>query len=65
MEEIEKYTHGGSRAGSGRRKKQDKKRPYCTKLRPDQVAWLRAKPNAAGLLEVIIDRAILRESTPI
>lgn len=53
-----KTTPGGHRQGSGRKPKPDKKINYNTKLRPDQVEWLRAKNNAAKVLEYLIDNAI-------
>lgn len=53
-----KQPHGGNRPGSGRKPKPDKKITYSTKLRPDQVSWLRAQKNAAKALEYLIDSAM-------
>lgn len=53
-----KSTHGGQRSGAGRPKKPDKKITYATKLRQDQIAWLRARKNAAKVLEDLIDSAM-------
>lgn len=54
---------GGKRKGAGRPLKPDKKIPYATKLRPDQVAWLRAQKRgwAAQFFERVIDLAMKRE----
>ena len=51
-------THGGRRPGSGRKIKTDKKKAYTTKLRPDQIEWLRSQKNAARTLEDLIDAAM-------
>jgi len=57
MERV-KYTHGGKRPGSGRKPKTDKKKMYATKLRPDQIEWLRSQENAARTIEKLIDSAM-------
>lgn len=51
--------HGGKRYGSGRKPlPETKKISYATRLRPDQVKWLRSQQNAAQILEVLIDDAM-------
>ena len=51
---------GGIRKGSGRKPLSDdqKKQSYATKLRPDQIEWLRSQKKAAALLEKLIDKEI-------
>ncbi|MBU1386939.1 MAG: hypothetical protein KKD32_03710 [Proteobacteria bacterium] len=56
---------GGARPGSGNKPgkplkpESEKKRPYATKLRPDQIAWLKTQDRpAAQVLEAIIDAEI-------
>jgi hypothetical protein len=42
--------------GPGRPKKPDKKMQYSTRLRPDQIKWLKHAPEkAAKLIEIAID----------
>lgn len=52
-----KSGRGGSRTGSGRKPvpETDKKQNYTTKLRPDQISWLRSQKKAAAILEKLID----------
>ena len=53
--------HGGKREGAGRPKgsiKKNKKISYATKLRPDQVTWLKAQKNQAREIETALDRHI-------
>lgn len=54
---------GGSRQGSGRKPLPDeqKKQTYSTKLRPDQIEWLKSKKKAAAILEKLIDNQIKKE----
>ena len=44
---------GGRREGSGRPQIPDdeKKQLYATKLRPDQIKWLRSQKKAAAIVE--------------
>ena len=51
---------GGKRSGAGRPPNPDKKIKYGTKLRPDQVKWLRSKRRgfAAKFFEDAIDDKI-------
>lgn len=58
LKEESNATHGGSRPGSGRKANPNKKVAYTTKLRPDQVEWLRSLKNAASTLEKLIDSAM-------
>jgi hypothetical protein len=54
-------TRGGKRPGAGRpigTTAKNKKISYTTRLRPDQIDWLRQQKNASGVLEKILDRAI-------
>jgi len=53
-----KLKHGGKREGAGRPEKENKKISYATKLRPDQIEWLRTQANAAKILEEMIDKRI-------
>lgn len=46
---------GGKRKGSGRKPKPDKKIKYATKLRPDQIAWLKKQRNQAKTIENALD----------
>lgn len=46
---------GGKRQGAGRKPKPDKKIKYATKLRPDQIAWLRQQQNQAETIETALD----------
>lgn len=51
--------HGGARKNSGRKLgvfNPNRKVQYATKLRPDQIKWLRLKKNMAKFLERLIDR---------
>ena len=50
---------GGKRPGAGRKPKPDKKQQYATRLRPDQIKFLKGLNNAAKMLESIIDSAML------
>ena len=53
---------GGQRKGAGRPAipEHEKKKDYGTKLRPDQIAWLRSQYKAAAILERLIDEEIAR-----
>ena len=51
-------TRGGKRKGAGRKPMPDKKQTYATRLRPDQIAWLRSQKNAAKEIETALDRHI-------
>jgi hypothetical protein len=55
-------TGGGKRGGAGRpaTPPEEKKITYSTKLRPDQIAWLKGKYKAAAILERLIDEEIKR-----
>jgi len=55
-------TRGGVRTGSGRHPVPDseKKTTYTTKLRPDQIEWLRSQYKAAAILERLIDNEMQR-----
>jgi hypothetical protein len=57
---------GGKRQGAGRPVSTDKKISYATKIRPDQVQWLRSKKRgfAAQFLEKVIDEAMQAENEP-
>lgn len=55
MEKRLKSGRGGKRDGSGRKPEPDKKLSYNTKLRPDQIEWLRSQYKAAAILEKLID----------
>jgi hypothetical protein len=59
---MDKKKHGGRRAGAGRKSipANDKKQAYTTKLRPDQIGWLRTQYKAASLIEQLIDEAMER-----
>ena len=51
-------TRGGKREGAGRpagTTKKDKKQTYATRLRPDQIRWLRRQKNAAKEIEIALD----------
>lgn len=50
-------TRGGARPGAGRVPvpESERKINYYTRLRPDQVKWLRSLKNAAVVLERLID----------
>lgn len=54
---------GGGREGSGRPQIPDdeKKQIYSTKLRPDQIKWLRSQKKAAAILERLIDDEMQKE----
>jgi len=53
---------GGTRKGSGRPAipKPAQKQSYATKLRPDQIEWLRSQYKAAAILERLIDNEMQR-----
>ena len=54
-------TRGGKREGAGRpagTTKKDKKQTYATRLRPDQIRWLRRQKNAAKEIEIALDNHI-------
>lgn len=57
---------GGARKGAGRKPlpEKEKKKPYTTKIKPNQIKWLRSKPRgwAAKFLERVIDKAMEEES---
>lgn len=57
---------GGRREGSGRPQISDdeKKQLYSTKLRPDQIKWLRSQKKAAAILERLIDEEMQKEQQP-
>lgn len=55
---TKKKEHGGPREGAGRPEKSDRKTTYSTKLRPDQIAFLRSLDNAGAWLELRIDGGI-------
>ena len=44
-------TRGGQRKGAGRKPSPDKKKGYSTKLRSDQIEWLKANKPAAQHIE--------------
>ena len=57
---MSKNTHGGSRPGSGRKPKSDKKVPISLKISPDVLAFLRNRgPSLSEAAE-----PILRASKP-
>jgi hypothetical protein len=60
---VIKSGRGGARQGSGRKPLPDeqKKQTYSTKLRPDQIEWLRSQKKAASILERLIDNKIQEE----
>lgn len=53
---------GGYREGSGRpagTTKKNRKKAWATKLRPDQIEWLKSQPtSAAKVIELLIDDAM-------
>lgn len=49
-------TRGGKRKGAGRKPSPNKKVSYATKLRQDQIEFLRSLKNAAKWLEDMIDK---------
>lgn len=53
---------GGQRKGAGRPAipEEEKKKDYGTKLRPDQIEWLRSQYKAAAILERLIDEEMAR-----
>ena len=51
-------TRGGKRKGAGRKPSPDKKQTYSTRLRPDQILWLRGHDNAAKEIETALDKHI-------
>lgn len=53
---------GGQRKGAGRPAipEHEKKKDYGTKLRPDQIEWLRSQYKAAAILERLIDEEMER-----
>ena len=53
---------GGQRKGAGRPAipEHEKKQDYGTKLRPDQIEWLRSQYKAAAILERLIDEEMKR-----
>jgi len=53
---IGKYTHGGKRPGSGRKKSADKKINYTTKLRP----WIKIRMKTVGNQAQLVEDAILK-----
>ena len=56
-----KSGRGGKRTGSGRKPEPEtKKVSYNTRLRPEHVAWLRSQPNAASVLERLIETEMKR-----
>lgn len=46
---------GGKRKGAGRKHSPIKKKRYGTRLRPDQIKWLKKQKNAAMEIEIAID----------
>lgn len=56
-------TRGGKREGAGRPQVPDdqKKQIYATKLRPDQIRWLRSQKKAAAILERLIDQEMQKD----
>ncbi len=56
---------GGNRKGAGRKSRPDSKKRYTTRLRPDQIEFLRGLKNAAKWLENLIDGGMPNEKTEI
>lgn len=54
---------GGKREGSGRKNVNPewKKQPFCTKLKPDLIEWLKEKDNTAAFLDQILRREMHKE----
>lgn len=48
-------TSGGKRKGAGRKPSPNKKIQYSTRLRPDQIEWLKKK-NASKTIEDALDK---------
>jgi hypothetical protein len=58
-------TRGGKRDGAGRptgSTKKNKKASYATRLRPDQIRWLKRQKNAAFQIESALDLWINKDS---
>ena len=55
-------TRGGQRKGAGRKPSPDKKKGYSTKLRSDQIEWLKANKPAAQHIEKALDEYIKQKS---
>jgi len=53
---AKKKSHGGARAGAGRKQKPDKKQSRTVCLPPDVLAWLDAQPR--GQRSKIIEAAL-------
>lgn len=51
---------GGKRKGAGRKPVANKKKRYSTRLRPDQIKWLKNK-NASKTIENALDRIMADE----
>lgn len=47
---------GGRRKGAGRKRLKVIKLPYSTRLRMDQILWLRSRPNACITIEQALDK---------